>query len=731
MATTNLRDAFARRMRDARGGEVLVGGGPEAERAFAEAQLLQQQLRGNPQDKLGAAWEQASKLAADRIRQNEQNALARAKQSTDTRLRQDALNLDRQTAESRARVDAGNLQLRARDTAQRNQLATEEAKQRADYQKSSIGFQERSANWRETGPMDERAGSLLKQARGMKLTDEGKKTLAYLSSAFNKIQAKRSSLRPSQYNQMMSQWMDQFERARLHLHEEAGPASFDAMLESGELRDMGGGTYWRLNDDGTIDTLQGGDGGGMAGNAPLLSKEERVAQLFGEADPVKLRKEYADLREDAEANGKPVPTFEQFLGLKKNQFTEQAEIEQAQRGLVAGVRSVGEYPPPEPPAEVEPASPSNRSASTDPTTRYQNAQAYIRRKQAAEGIEPNRGAVLPPARNPDGSAINLPPTYSAEQMAAAGADPRSTMRQDTKDYDYDPDTGRTSWYAPYLGAANLEAFENYMRGGPEPGEAQFRKLTPSTKSFRKKPAQSKMIAVRQQYMADLQSAFGGEGSPTDGGKSALALEQALSELPVESRPSMQGMIDDFALERAVQLGYENPAKHLLDAATEAAQEAKSRKGGGARKTPRNYLLMTEMEKQQYRSTPQFKLSDIGEMQTSQLPPVFFDEKFNLHVDKARFDKQPSQELLEREKKKYRESPDEGSRVSNAAAMGMGMFGGGGPARSFADRKPIAKKKLEEKEQLIEDYRQGRVEGNPFGPNGDEVIRKHIEKIRRK
>ena len=64
-------------------------------------------------------------------------------------------------------------------------------------------------------------------------------------------------------------------------------------------------------------------------------------------------------------------------------------------------------------------------------------------------------------------------------------------------------------------------------------------------------------------------------------------------------------------------------------------------------------------------------------------------------------------------------------------MGMGYFGGGGPARGFADTKPIAKKEREEKEQLIEDYRQGKVEGNPFGPNGKEVIRKHIEKIRRK
>ena len=635
-------------MRDAQGRQVLVEGGPEAERAFAETQLLQQQLMGNPLDKLGAAREEASRLVADRIRQNEQNALAKIKQATDARLRQDALNLDRQTAESRARVDAGNLQLRARDTAQRNQLAAEEAKQRADYQKSAIGFQERSANWRETAPMDERASSLLKQARGMKLTDEGKKALAYLSSAFNKIQAKRSSLRPSQYNQMMSQWMDQFERARLHLHEEAGPASFDAMLESGELRDMGGGTYWRLNDDGTIDVLKGGDGGGIAGTAPLLSVDERVAQIWGETDSAKLQKEYADLQKTAEEAGKPIPTFEQFLGKKQNQFTEQAQIEAAQRGLVAGVRSVGEYPPPSAQTETEPASPSNRSASTDPVERYKNAQAYIRRKQAAEGVEPYRGAVLPPARNPDGSAMNLPPTYSAEQMAAAANNPKSALSQETPGISYDAKTGK---YSDNYFIRGLQSFWEDTFTGPPKGEQNFRKLTDSTLALRKKPTPSKMIAAKQQYMADIKSAFDGKGSPTDGGKSALALQQALSALPVESRPSMQGMVDDFALERAVQLGYENPAKHLFDAATKAAQEAKKRKGGGARKTPNNYLLMTDMEKAQYRTTPQFRLDDISKIQTSQLPPMFFDENFNLHVDKARFDKQAIQELVEKRRKR--------------------------------------------------------------------------------
>ena len=34
-------------------------------------------------------------------------------------------------------------------------------------------------------------------------------------------------------------------------------------------------------------------------------------------------------------------------------------------------------------------------------------------------------------------------------------------------------------------------------------------------------------------------------------------------------------------------------------------------------------------------------------------------------------------------------------------------------------------------QFIEDYRQGKVAGNPFGPDGEEVIRKHIKKSRGK
>tara|TARA_Y100000389_G_scaffold48812_2_gene44363 strand:- start:1324 stop:3492 length:2169 start_codon:yes stop_codon:yes gene_type:complete len=712
----DLRDALMRRMRNAEGQEVLVRGGPEAERAFAETQLLQKQLKGNSQDKLGAAWEQASRLAADRIRQNEQNALAQSKQSADVRQRQAALNLDRQTAESKARLDAGNLQLRARDSSQRNQLAAQEAKQRADYQQSSIGLQERSANFRETAPMDERATSLLKQARGMKLTDDGRNALARLSSAYSKIQAKRSSLRPAQYNQLMSQWMDQFESSRLHNLVEQGPASIAEMMESGRIQHMGGGSYWRLNDDGSIDTLQGGDGAsselGVRGTV-----DEMTRQFWGDMTKEEFRKEYEAYKR---TKGNENATIQEFYADTNARLRSMAQFEKDKEAMAAGVFNFDV--PPSSPTEVEPASPSNRSASTNPVQKYQGAQSYIRGKQI-QGVEPYRGAVLPPARNLDGSVINLPPTYSPEQMAAAAADPRSTMRQDTKDYDYDAETGQEP---DNFFIKGYKSFWEDTFTGPPKGESNFRKVTKSTQAFRKKPARSKMIAANQQYMADLKSAFGGEGSPTDGGKSALALEQALSELPVESRPSMQGMIDDFALERAVQLGYENPAKHLLDAATRAAQSAKKRKGGGARKTPSNYLLMTEMEKQQYRSTPQFKMSDINEMQTSQLPDFFFDENFDLHVSKASFDKKNAVELQDSQTRKVTSAMKGISRPSSGSRSDVQKHARSAKNRSGNKKFLDEKRRQAAMDQGLEDYREGKLKFNPFSET--EKWNDYIEKL---
>ena len=56
--------------------------------------------------------------------------------------------------------------------------------------------------------------------------------------------------------------------------------------------------------------------------------------------------------------------------------------------------------------------------------------------------------------------------------------------------------------------------------------------------------------------------------------------------------------------------------------------------------------MTPMEKKQYQGTPQIRMSELKDMQTSELPRVFFDEHFDLHVSKADFDKPEQQEFLD-------------------------------------------------------------------------------------
>ena len=237
LPTGGFSSAFARRMRDARGQEVLVRGGPEAERAFAETQLLQKQLMANPQlDKLSAAQEQASRIASENIarQQAEREAL---RVDAERRAR---LALDQDAQREQATQDRARIQIDAADREQQNQLRLNEQNiNRARYgaaaqldsdklQQSATQFaknlalqeqqleeRQRASDFTQKKETDRIAEGLLKQMRGKKLTEEGQKKVAELSSIYRGIASNKNAMRGHQYDSMMQDWLDLAEEANI------------------------------------------------------------------------------------------------------------------------------------------------------------------------------------------------------------------------------------------------------------------------------------------------------------------------------------------------------------------------------------------------------------------------------------------------------------------------------------------------------------------------------------
>lgn len=236
LPSNGLRSAFARRMRNADGQEVLVDGGAEAERAFAETQLLQKQLKGNSQDKLMSAWGQASQIASENIaRQQSEREALRVDAERKSRLALDEDAQREQSTQNRARIE-----IDAADREQQNQLrlndqnlsrdryaaaaqldsqkldqsATQFAKNLA-LQEGQLEDRRRKTDFDQKKETDRVAEGLLKQMRGKRLTDEGKKAVAELSSVYRDVAKNKNAMRGHQYDSMMQDWLDLAESANI------------------------------------------------------------------------------------------------------------------------------------------------------------------------------------------------------------------------------------------------------------------------------------------------------------------------------------------------------------------------------------------------------------------------------------------------------------------------------------------------------------------------------------
>lgn len=289
----SLREQLGKRMRAADGSRQLVFGGPEAEKAFAENQLLQQQLmtQGAPQALADARTEAANLLQQNLDRQQSQQQFERTARQ-DELSQQGRLALDQQRqADSR---DEAIADLRLRNRSQRfNELdrqnqATRLAKQ-LELQENQYEQRRQDSQFSQNIQIGKSAESLLAEARKMKLSPEGEKELARLSSVYRSISRERGSMRPAQYESLMQDWLNDFEQANLSQYGLQSKPLSERVKEQFERVNIGGRDYEVfVDEDGRLQVNAAREDKDVESTGNYASLQERIANVA--SDPAVRQK---------------------------------------------------------------------------------------------------------------------------------------------------------------------------------------------------------------------------------------------------------------------------------------------------------------------------------------------------------------------------------------------------------------------------------------------------------
>ena len=366
----SLKDSLGRRMRAADGSRQLVFGGPEAERQFAEAQLLQQQLQsGNAAQNLAAARSEAAQITQQNLARQLADEQFRQNLAQEAQIEQDRLALDRQRqADQRAqsigdlRLGAGRLgvdqqRLRNQATQYAQQLAMQE--RQMDQRDADQAFKQRTE-------VNRIAESLLSEARGMNLNEEGQRELAKLSSAYRAISAQQGRMRPAQYNSMMQDWLNNMEQANLSQYAERKKPLADRFRDRFDVIDVGGRLFEVFEDDrgglqyAPVDPEEASTGLPVYGNiqeraAALQQNKRALSDKYNEAvDRIRTRN----------ADKSYIPTKEEIGREMRMLLQEDQDLQDVMRDIAegreetqtAGVQGMGGYANA---AQQEPVSPSD------------------------------------------------------------------------------------------------------------------------------------------------------------------------------------------------------------------------------------------------------------------------------------------------------------------------------------------------------------------------------------
>lgn len=160
----------------------------------------------------------------------------------------------------------------------------------SELREPKIGDREKmDAQWQQQTALtlDKDMSEMLKAARAIDYTPEGRRAYAQLAAEGRAIQASKARHRPAQWSQMAGQFMERFERADLGSYQNEPPNIRDAMAR--QYQDMGNGVGLLMDNNGNLRPFNSVAGKDMAAIAPLqedgqpkpVRADERFLELYG------------------------------------------------------------------------------------------------------------------------------------------------------------------------------------------------------------------------------------------------------------------------------------------------------------------------------------------------------------------------------------------------------------------------------------------------------------------
>jgi hypothetical protein len=349
----NQQAAFAAQMRD------LQSPSPDPAVIAQAAQIQQQAIQNEREARL-----RQQQLSGQQRTANDANDIRRGQ-----------LNLDARRSDIDARSKNREMEIRARGDDRRMRLSEiQEGKRFSDTERTQQAWEVQSAS-----VLEKDAAEMLKAARGIEYTPEGRRMFSQLAAEGKAILAARSTLRPAAFSQMMGKWMEKFESSDLPSFQVEPPNIKDVLSRT--FTDIGNGMGAVLDKDGVpqfrkIVDSEFAKAASMDanGNPQIATPEERLKAAFsGPKNTAAFQKAYkeAETALQSEWSSKPEnadalmpPSMDPAEVRKKMQepFRQQYEFEREMLGLG------GTQPPmvAEPPVEQEEMPPAAGAPPIDP-----------------------------------------------------------------------------------------------------------------------------------------------------------------------------------------------------------------------------------------------------------------------------------------------------------------------------------------------------------------------------
>lgn len=447
--------------------------------------------------------------------------------------------LDHQRFKAGDRNDQQRLQLADRDSQQRFGLAKlQESKRMGDQEQLDAQWQHQTAL-----VLDKDMSEMLKVARTIDYTPEGRRIYAQLAAEGRAVQSAKGKVRPAQWSQMAGQFMERFEQADLGSYQSEPPSIKDVMAR--QYQDMGNGVGLLMDSKGDLKSFNTIAGKDMAALAPLtedgtpkpITTDEYMNKQFN--DPAKgpaaiekakkeaiaeLQKQW-NMKPGNEEDMPPMPEPSEILEQMRRDAEFNVQVQNMSRGIA-------------PPPEEQPI------ASTQPGKAMSD---HIRAKK--EGLE--TGEPQPdPTQGPNYGQVEKQGFFSAlgdrfGEMAGAFKKPAADPNEESRNPFEEAKQAEAVYYDNPRHAAIKELFDE--------------KLTEGYNDENDKPKSNRPLDVIEW-----------QNRKKTGGTPFQRLDAAVKEAKLPRHPSRY--INTMALDLLAEAGSEDPVGDAAGAVADAIRK---------------------------------------------------------------------------------------------------------------------------------------------------------------